>query len=72
MIMLRIIGLAVLLLEVTALIAWAVNDGFDCCYFQVFLKMLKVVSVTAVFVCLFIATIVMMVDPSAIINLFTN
>ena len=70
--MLQTIGLAVLLLEVTALIAWAANGGFDRYYFHVFWEMLKAVGVIAVFVCIFIATIVIMVEPSAIINVFSN
>lgn len=71
MIKLQIIGIIACLLEVTVFITWAINAGFDRYFFKVFWKILEIVIVTSIAICAFVASLVMVVQPTAIINLFS-
>ena len=70
MTILRIIGIAGLLLELTTFVSWALNDGFDRDFPEVFWKVLKLVSIITIAACVLVVCVVLAIDPEEIVSLF--
>lgn len=69
---LRIAGIVVFLLELTTFVALVINCGYDSDFFQAFWTALKIISVIVLAGCILIIALMMIIEPEAVINLFTN
>ena len=70
MTILRIIGIIITILELAFIFALAANNGFDSYFFIVFKKSLLITCVALFFGALISFSLLMIIEPQAIINLF--
>lgn len=70
MTILRIIGIIISILELAFIFALAANNGFDRYFFKVFKKSLLITCIALFIGTLICFSLLMIIEPQAIINLF--